>query len=432
MALEHFADATFDPWWWDWAAPYARNETPLPAEVDVVVIGSGYTGLMGALTLARGGQSVLVLEAESIGYGASSRNGGQVGSGNQRFTVQALTALYGADKARALITEGVAALDYVKSFIAEENIDCHLRINGRFRGASRPEHYETMARDIEDLRAIGGVEAEMVSRAEQNDEIGSSVYHGGMVLPGDASVHPALYVKGLSECAEAAGVTLRSHTRVTHMEQSAKSVAVYTEAGQVSCKQVLVATNGYTTDTNKDLQQRLVPVAAAMVATKELSPNLISDLMPKARVYGDTLRVHHYFQPSPDNKRLLFGGRLAGPAGTTNPAHFSHLYADMLSVFPNLDGVSISNCWSGYVAITRDGLPHIGQSGGIFHAMGYNGSGVARASHAGHQVALQMLGETQDLSAWNDLAFKKLPFRSFARLGVSLAIRWKRWQDTRN
>ena len=432
MTAAHFADASFDPWWWEWAEPYPRRDTPLPKHADVVVIGSGYTGLMGALTLARGGRDVLLLEAESIGYGASSRNGGQVGSGNQRFTVQRLTERYGREQARALILEGTAALNYVKSFVVDEGIECHLRVNGRFRGASRPEHYDNMARDLENLQDVSGVEAHMVSRAEQADEIGSELYHGGMVLPLDASLHPALYVKGLSERAEQAGVTLRSHTRVTRLEQAAESVTVHTEAGIVTCDQVLVATNGYTTETTKDLHQRFVPVAAAMVATSELSPNLITHLMPKARVYGDTMRVHHYFQPSPDNKRLLFGGRLAGPAGTTNSAHFAHLYADMLSTFPVLDGVAISNCWSGNVAITRDGLPHIGQSGRIFHSMGYNGSGVARASHGGHQVALQMLGNTEDLSAWNELTFEKLPFRSFARLGVDVAIRWKRWQDTRS
>ncbi|MBT6277111.1 MAG: FAD-binding oxidoreductase, partial [Chromatiales bacterium] len=207
MTEAHFADASFDPWWWDWARPYPRRDVPLPEHADVVVVGSGYTGLMGALTLARGGRDVLLLEAESIGYGASSRNGGQVGSGNQRFTVKQLTDLYGRDKARALILEGIAALDYVKSFIADENIECHLRVNGRFRGASRPEHYENMARDLEDLQDVGGVEAQMVQRGEQTDEIGSELYHGGMVLPGDASVHPALYVRELSERAEQAGVT---------------------------------------------------------------------------------------------------------------------------------------------------------------------------------------------------------------------------------
>lgn len=432
MTETRLSQASFEPWWWDWAPRQERHEVALPTRAEVVVVGSGYTGLMGALTLARGGRDVLVLEAETIGFGASSRNGGQVGSGNQRFTVKRLIELYGREKARALILEGVAALEYIKRFIEEEAIECHLRVNGRFRGASRPEHYENMARDMEDLRAVAGVDVSMVPRAEQGNEIGSELYFGGSVLEGDASVHPALYHAGLLQRAESAGVRVRSHTRVTAVEQSNAGATVFTENGSIACDQVLIGTNGYTTKTTDALYQRFVPVAAAMIATSELSPNLVSHLMPKARVYGDSLRVHHYYQPSPDNKRLLFGGRLAGPAGTTNPKHFRHLYREMLDVFPSLDDVDITNCWSGYVAITRDGLPHIGRTGCIYHAMGYNGSGVARASHAGYQTALQMLGNSEDLTAWNDLAFEKLPFRAFSRLGVSAAITLKRWQDSRN
>jgi glycine/D-amino acid oxidase-like deaminating enzyme len=432
MSETKLSQASFEPWWWEWAPSRERNEETLPKKADAVVVGSGYTGLMGALTLARGGRQVLLLEAESLGFGASTRNGGQVGSGNQRFSVKRLIELYGHDKARALILEGRAALEYVKSFILDEGIDCHLRVNGRFRGASRPEHYENMARDMEDMRSIAGVEAHMVPRDQQSAEIGSELYHGGSILPGDASVHPALYHEGLLRCAQTAGVTVRSHTRVTSVEQSASGATVFSDRGQVACDQVFVATNGYTTKTTTALYHRIVPVAAAMIATSELSPNLITHLMPKARVYGDTLRVHHYYQPSPDNKRLLFGGRLAGPAGTTNPSHFAHLYRDMLDVFPALEDTEITHCWSGYVAITRDSLPHIGQSGRVYHALGYNGSGVARASHGGHQAALQMLGNTEDLTAWNDLGFEKLPFRSFARLGVSAAILWKQWQDARS
>ncbi|MEM7403834.1 MAG: FAD-binding oxidoreductase [Pseudomonadota bacterium] len=426
------SDAKFDPWWWEWAPRAEPLEMPLPNRADVVVVGSGYTGLMAALTLARAGREVLVCEADRIGFGASTRNGGQVGSGNQRFTVQALINRYGREQAHALIREGIAALDYVRSFIQTEKIQCHLRTNGRFRGASRPEHYEAMAKDMADLKAIGDVDYEMVSASELANEIDSRLFHGGAVLPNDLSVHPALYHEGLMQRALEAGAALHSLTRVTSIEQSAGGAQVVTERGRVQCDQVLVATNGYTSPVSGDLYERFVPVAAAMIATAELSPNLITHLMPKARVYGDTLRVHHYFQPSPDNKRLLFGGRLAGPAGSTNPAHFAPLHVDMLRVFPALADVPISHCWSGNVAITRDGLPHIGVSGCVYHAMGYNGSGVARASHGGHQVALQMLGQSDDLTAWNALAFERFPFRPFARLGVSLAITWKRWQDRRS
>jgi glycine/D-amino acid oxidase-like deaminating enzyme len=431
MMQKSLSGASYEPWWWTWAPRTERRDTPLPAKADVVIVGSGFTGMMAALTLARGGRDVLVLEAEAIGYGASSRNGGQVGSGNQRFSVKRLTEIHGHERARALLLEGAAALEYVKTFIQTEGIECHLRVAGRFRGASRPEHYEAMARDMEDLRDVAGVESHMVSRAEQGDEIGSDLYHGGAVLPNDASVHPALYHDGLTERAEAAGATLCSHTRVTGFDEKTDGVVVHTERGDVECREVVVATNGYTTKTTADLYARVVPIASGIIATAELSPNLMTHLVPNMRVYGDTLRVHHYYQPSPDNKRMLFGGRMPGAAGTTDPGDFAHLYKEMLDVFPTLDGVAIENCWSGYVAYTRDGLPHIGQAGRVFHAMGYNGSGVARASHAGHQVALQVLGKTEELSAWNALAFDALPFRSFARLGVKVATSWKRWQDTR-
>ena len=153
--------------------------------------------------------------------------------------------------------------------------------------------------------------------------------------------------------------------------------------------------------------------------------------MPKRRVYGDTLRVHHYYQPSPDGLRVLFGGRLSGKANTTNPRDFAHLYNEMVDVFPDLKGVDVTHSWSGYVAFTRDTLPHIGKHDGVYFAMGYNGSGVARASHAGHQVALQMLGEKGALTAWNELAFGQWPMHRFSSLGVRLGIAWKRFQDTR-
>ena len=140
------------------------------------------------------------------------------------------------DKARALLLEGVAALDYVTTFIEREGIECHLRVNGRFRGASRPEHYERMARDFDDLRELAGVDAYMVPATGQSDEIGSSLYHGGGVLPNDASVHPALYHDGLLERAESAGVDVHSHTRVIGIEQSGANATVLTARGAVECE----------------------------------------------------------------------------------------------------------------------------------------------------------------------------------------------------
>jgi glycine/D-amino acid oxidase-like deaminating enzyme len=165
------------------------------------------------------------------------------------------------------------------------------------------------------------------------------------------------------------------------------------------------------------------------MATTELSPDLMTHLMPKKRVFGDTRRVHHYYQFSPDGLRVLMGGRLAGRADTTHPQDFSHLYRHMLEIFPDLAGVGISHAWSGYVGFTRDTLPHITKQGNIYNAVGYSGSGVATASYAGYKVAQQMVESPGSETAWNRPAFKAMPFRSFAHTGVQTATQWKRIQD---
>jgi glycine/D-amino acid oxidase-like deaminating enzyme len=429
MNLDPFRDAQFTPWWWEWAPRATRTKEHLPKRAEIAIVGSGFTGLVAALQLARAGRDVVVLEADTIGYGASSRNGGQVGSGNQRFTVARLIELYGKDQAQALLQEGISALSYIKALIAAEDIQCHYREAGRFRGASRPRHYDNLARDMDDLHTFAGVESYMVPQAELDSEIGTSLYYGGAVLPRDASLHPALYHSGLLDRAESAGVRVFSHARVKGVQEKGQKLQITSARGVLSADKVLIATNGYSDRSMPYFYRRVVPVASAIIATTELSPDLMTRLMPKKRVFGDTRRVHHYYQSSPDGLRILMGGRLAGRADTTRPRDFFHLYRHMLEIFPELAGVGISHAWSGYVGFTRDTFPHINKQGSMYSAMGYCGSGVARASYAGYKVAHQILESPGSATAWNKLVFKTIPFRSFARTGVQIATQWKRVRD---
>lgn len=181
------AKLAYQPYWWE-AAPRPPSSAALPNEADVVIVGSGFTGLSAALTLLRRGRSAVVLERGVPGFGASTRNGGQIGSGNQKFRVKTLIALRGQRKAEALLREGVEMLAYIGQLVETEKIDCHFSRCGRFRAAVRPEHYEAMARDMEDLKRIAGVESFMVPRAEQRTEIGSDVFFGGSVLPGERRI----------------------------------------------------------------------------------------------------------------------------------------------------------------------------------------------------------------------------------------------------
>jgi glycine/D-amino acid oxidase-like deaminating enzyme len=430
MNLEVFSDdVKLTPWWWEAAAPRPEGATVLPASADVAIIGAGYSGLSAALTLARAGREVVVVDAQAPGHGASTRNGGQCGSGSQKFTAAQLIANHGEKKARELIAEGVAMLRHLGDFIEDEGIACHFSRVGRFRGAALPRHYEKLARDMEDMRKLAGVESHMVSRTEQHAEVGSEYYHGGAVLPNDASLHPALYHQGLLQRSEEAGVRVVGYTPVTRLASQSGHVTVTTTRGPLRVRTALVTTNGYTGVATPQLRRRLVPIGSAIIATETLDAALVRRLMPKNRVVGSTSRIYHYMRLCPEGKRFLWGGRVKGWGLPADPSGFVHLYRDMLRVFPELDGTRVTHCWSGYVGYTRDVFPHLGQRDGVYYAMGYCGSGVVRSTYFGRKIALKILGDKDGRTAFDDLDFRAYPAHFLARPTVPAVTEWYRFRD---
>ncbi len=430
MTLEAFShDVKFTPWWWEAAAPRAHAETAMPASADVVIVGAGYTGLSAALTLARAGREVVVIDAEAPGYGASTRNGGQCGTGNQKFTAAQLIANHGEQKARALVTEGLAMLRHLGEFIEGEGIDCHFSRVGRFRGAVIPRHYEALARDMEDMRRLAGVESHMVPRSEQHAEVGSDFYHGGAVLPNDGSLHPALYHRGLLEKAEAAGAKVIGHNPVGAISENSGRVFVSTGRGRLQARCVLVATNGYTGAQLPMFNRRVVPIGSAIIATEPLAPEQVRRLMPKNRVVGSSSRIYHYMRLCTEGRRFLWGGRIKGGSLPEDAEGFVHLYDDMLRVFPELAGTRITHAWSGYVAYTQDVFPHLGNRDRIYFAMGYCGTGVVRSTYFGHKVALKILGDKEGHTAFDDLNFRHYPVHFLTRRMVPVVTEWYRLRD---
>lgn len=423
------ADARLSPWWWEAATPPAHDDAALPARADVVVIGAGYTGLCAALTLARAGREVVVVDSHAPGYGASSRNGGQCGTGNQRFTAAELIARHGRDKARALVEEGLAMLRHLGDFIERESIECHFARVGRFRGAVIPRHYDALGRDMDDMRKLAGVEAHMIPRSEQHAEVGSDFYHGGAVFPHDGALHPALYHRGLLERVEAAGVRVVGDARVDTLALDSTGVGVATGRGRLHARSALVATNGYTGAATPQFVRGIVPIGSAIIATEPLDPGVTQRLMPRKRVIGSTARIYHYYRLCPEGRRFLWGGRIKGGTLPVDARGFEHLYRDMLRVFPELEGVRVSHCWSGYVGYTHDVLPHLGHRDGIWYAMGYCGTGVVRASYFGHKVALKILGEKDGRTAFDDIDFRDFPVRPLARRMVPVVTEWYRVRD---
>ncbi|MGL4398102.1 MAG: NAD(P)/FAD-dependent oxidoreductase, partial [Hyphomicrobium sp.] len=372
----------------------------------------------------------VVLERNAPGFGASTRNGGQIGSGNQKFRVKRLIEIRGRDKAEGMLREGTRMLDYIDELIKAESIDCHFRRCGRFRAAVRPEHYESMARDMEDLRAIAGVESYMVPRSEQNSEIGSDVFYGGSVLPRDASLQPAMYHAGLMKCIEAKGGIVAGRAGVTRISAEGKRFRVETARGEIRARNVIIATNGYTNGLVPELGRRIVPIGSGLIATSEITQDLYDTLLPANRVYGNTNRVFYYFRGAPEARRIIWGGRAGRVAANTSARAYRHLARDMLHVFPQLKDVTITHAWDGQIGYTYDEVPHIGRAAsGVHYALGYCGTGVSRATYFGHKVALQVIGDGDGRTAFDDLAFPAFPVQPIAKLAVPVVETWYRVRD---
>jgi len=418
------------PFWWDAAPPQTGPWPELPQRTDVLVVGAGFTGLSAALVLARAGRRTLVVDAGVPGFGASTRNGGQVGSGNQKFRVRDLIAMKGERKAVELLREGVAMLDGIEALIAQEKIDCSFKRCGRFRGAVRPAHYDAMARDMEDLARHAGVDFEMVPRAAQRREIGTDVFHGGALLPMDASLHPGRYHAGLMRRVMEAGAVLRGEAAVRGVSAETDHFRVRFDGAEVRARNVLIATNGYTHGVGAHLGRRIVPVISAQIATGPIPQDLFDQVTPTRRVYGNSNRVFYYFRPAPGENRLIWGGRASHLARKNSAAAYRHLARDLLRVFPDLKDVPATHGWTGRIGYTFDEFPHLGRApDGVHYAMGYCGTGVSRATHFGRKIALQMLGRPEGRSAFDDIAFPSHPLHMFARGAVPMVELWRRGRD---
>ncbi|MCI9866940.1 FAD-binding oxidoreductase [Rhizobium skierniewicense] len=402
-------DAVATPFWWDEARPDGAKADDISPTTEVAIIGGGFTGLNAALVLARAGKQVSVYDADAPGWGASSRNGGFLGPG-WAFYDSAMR--YGTDMAKRVVEESFQSLQYVKDVIAAEQIDCDLKVVGYFKGAMTPRIYDSLGANLDRISKVMPCDAYLVPRSEQRKEVGSDLYHGGVSMPGYAGLHPAKYVKGLSDAAQRLGVRVFSNARVTDLQQKAGGFAFKVQGRDVTARQVLIATNGYSGALLPYLKRRIIPVGSGLVATEQLPPELMRTLMPKQQMLAGSQRVVTYYRPSPDGTRIILGGRVLDMSGTvkSNTANAAFVRGLLLKIFPELNAYKISHYWHGQLGFTFDHFPHVDTIKGMYFAGGYNGTGVARSSWLGAKIANTMLGNDEGKTVYSDLNFETRPY----------------------
>jgi glycine/D-amino acid oxidase-like deaminating enzyme len=397
------------PYWWEAVPRPEPTAGALPQSVDVLVIGSGYTGVNAARETAQAGRSTLVIDAEDLGFGCSSRNGGQL-STSIKPAFDDLRGRHNEDVAFRIRREGIEGLAFVKDIIKSKGIDCDYRGTGRFHGAHAPKYFDYLVKTAKTQPKGLEVPMEIVPRSEQHKEIQSDRYHGGVVFPAHGHLDPAKFHQGLLKLAEKAGAEFASHCPATRIEKSGQGFIVHTPKGQVAARDVLIATNGYSGPLSPWHRRRVIPIGSYILATDPL-PGGAGKYIPNDRAVSDSKRIVVYFRQSPDGSRILFGGR-ARLSEKDPIVALPSLHGLMSDIFPGLKGIGISHTWVGFVAYTFDTLPHLGKQDGLWYCMGYCGSGVNLASYFGTRIGQQILGRKEGKTALDGLAFPTRPLYS--------------------
>lgn len=379
----------------------------LPDKTDVLVIGGGYTGTAAAIRLKQAGVQVTLIDGEKLGTTASARNGGMTLTGLSE-ELETIEKKLGQDKVKQLFQESIESVNTVERLVTEGDIDCDFHRYGHLEAAFKPSHFEHLKREQERLSRQFNHHTQLISAAELKTEIDSPLYHGALLDPVSAGVHPAKYIAGLITMADRLGVELYEAVTAEAIERRGAGFTVRTDRGTIAADDVIVATNGYTGRLTPWLQRRVFSTESLMIATEALPHDLAKSIIPNGRMIWDTKNFLFYFRLSPDGKRLLFGGRPKSP-GRTLRKNAAYMVRDMLRVYPQLKGIGIDYAWSGKVGFTLDRSPHMGRKNGIYYALGYCGHGVALATYLGTKLAQLVQGRGAN-TAFADVPFRAIPF----------------------
>ncbi len=415
---------------------YAASANPAPLReplrgdvtADVCVVGGGIAGCSTALNLAERGYSVVLLEGQRIGWGASGRSGGQAlfgyASGQEKLIAQA-----GRETARRMFDVSVEALDLLKLRVARHAIDCDLNL-GQVHAAIKPRHETELKAWREELeRDYGYTSLTWLDRGEIGELLATGRYIGGLHDSRSGHLHPLNYTLGLALAAETAGARVFDGSQVTRIDHG-DTVTLATAGGSVRAKHVALCCNAYVDEkVSAKLRARIMPVGTYIVATEPLGEARMKALMRDNVAVTDINWVLDYFRRSADH-RLLFGGRVSY-SGLQRAYTQRATRARMLSVFPQLADVGIAYAWGGYVDITMSRAPDFGRlAPNVFYLQGFSGHGIALTGMAGQLVAEAIAGQAERFDMFSKLEHRDFPGGPALRTpALVLAMLWFRLKD---
>ena len=415
-----------------WINQFSRPDSLITSkspntETDVAIVGSGYTGLCAARVLKKNGARVTVLDRNTIGWGASSRNGGMATPGLKQG-IQKIYKMYGSELAHEFWNSSVDAIDLIDAIVNEHSIDCDWERNGHASLATKPSHAPRLKEYGSWLEKEFGHSQRYIPKNQIRDEIGSDAYYGALTDDISGGLHPSKYVFGLATAVANLGVQLCENTEVTKIEKNdSNNFRLISSKGDIIAKKIIIATNGYTNRLVPKLKPLIFPVGSYIVVTEPLTKELQNIISPKKRMYYDSKWFLNYFRLTPDG-RMLWGGRNDLSTDLDLDESAIILSKELYTIFPDLAGIPITNTWTGKLGITFDLMPHIGQTNGIYYAFGYGGHGLSIATYLGTEIGLLLSGK-KDRSPFMEISHQTMFFYRDKPWFIPFAARYFRFLD---
>ncbi|MBT5265760.1 MAG: FAD-binding oxidoreductase [Rhodospirillaceae bacterium] len=413
---------------------YQATSRPLPkfaklegsVEVDVCVVGGGFTGVSAALHLAERGYSVALLEAERIGYGASGRNGGQIVNG-YAADMSRIRHVAGLDAALQLWNMGREALADIEARIAQHDIECDFR-RGYFFAALNQRQLNDLARMQRDWAdTYGYAETRLIRKDLVSTLVGTDKYVGGLADPGSGHMHPLKYLVGLAEAAQSAGVRFFEGSRVSRVEGGNRP-RVMTEDGEVHARFLALCGNAYLGRLIPRLHKRLAPVISCVGATERLPRDLLLSALPQDVAVSDCNTALNYYRRTPDD-RILFGAGARYTPG--NPGELETFLRDkMVALFPQLHDARMETAWCGQIGVTVNRIPDFGRlQENVFYAQGFAGHGVALTGLAGKLMAEAISGQPDRFNVFAGIRHRAFPGGPLRTGALVLTMEWLKLRD---